>query len=293
MNTHKLLSKLDAYERLMRLDKPIGILLLLWPTLWGLLLAGRGHSHWVVVLIFVVGVVLMRSAGCVMNDIADRDFDGKVERTKNRPLVSGEVSVKEAYFLAAILSLFAFGFVCFLNEQTIMLSIAALFLAATYPLTKRFLAIPQAYLGIAFGFGIPMAFAAVNDYIPPLAWVLLLANVFWAVAYDTEYAMVDKDDDIKIGIKSSALFFGKHDVLAIMLCYVVMLSIFAYVGQLLGFGVYYFTGLALASALVFWQYQMIKARTKSNCFKAFLYNNWIGLLITLGLAAEYYIGVTV
>lgn len=293
MNTKKLLSKLDAYERLMRLDKPIGILLLLWPTLWGLLLAGRGHPHWVIVLIFVMGVILMRSAGCVMNDIADRDIDGKVARTKNRPLVNGDVSVKEAYLLAACLSLIAFAFVCLLNIQTIMLSIAALFLAATYPLTKRFLAIPQAYLGVAFGFGIPMAFAAINDYIPSLAGLLLIANVFWAVAYDTEYAMVDRDDDIKIGIKSSALFFGKHDVLAIMICYAVMLGIFVYVGMLLGFGTYYFIGLALALGLIFWQYQMIKARIKSNCFKAFLNNNWIGLVITLGLVAEYYLGVTV
>lgn len=292
MNTYKLLSKLDAYERLMRLDKPIGILLLLWPTLWGLLLAGGGHAHWVIVLIFVMGVILMRSAGCVMNDIADRDIDGKVARTKNRPLVNGDVSVKEAYLLASSLSLIAFAFVCLLNIQTIMLSIAALFLAATYPLTKRFLAIPQAYLGVAFGFGIPMAFAAVNDYIPPLAGLLLIANVFWAVAYDTEYAMVDRDDDIKIGIKSSALFFGKYNVLAIMICYAVMLSIFVYVGLLLGFGTYYFIGLALALGLIFWQYQMIKARIKSNCFKAFLNNNWIGLVITLGLVAEYYLGVT-
>ncbi|MGQ0442117.1 MAG: 4-hydroxybenzoate octaprenyltransferase [Methylophilaceae bacterium] len=280
--------KLDAYERLMRLDKPIGILLLLWPTLWALLLAGRGQPHWSIVLIFITGTVLMRSAGCVMNDIADRRFDGLVARTKHRPLATGEVSLKEAYYLATGLSLIAFFLVCFLNQTTILLSVAALFLAATYPYTKRFLAIPQAYLGIAFGFGILMAFSAVNDYIPPLAWGLLIANIFWAMAYDTEYAMVDRDDDIKIGIKSSALFFGKYDVLAVMLCYTAMLGILAYMGILMGFGVYYFAGLVAACALILWQYQMIKKRVKADCFSAFLQNNWIGCAIFLGLAAQYY-----
>ncbi len=288
MSQQELTKKLDAYGRLMRLDKPIGILLLLWPTLWALLLAGRGQPHWAIVLIFVTGTVLMRSAGCVMNDIADRKYDGLVERTKNRSLVTGGVTVKEAYCLAAGLSLFAFGLVCFLNKTTILLSVAALFLAATYPFTKRFLAIPQAYLGIAFGFGIPMAFSAVNDYIPPLAWVLLAANMFWAIAYDTEYAMVDRDDDAKIGIKSSALFFGKYDVLAIMLCYVAMFGILLYVGGFLGFGKFYFIGLGAAMGFTLGQYQIIKNRVKSDCFEAFLHNNWIGFAIFLGLAAEYY-----
>ena len=288
MNQQDLTKKLDAYERLMRLDKPIGILLLLWPTLWALLLAGRGKPDWVIVLIFVTGTALMRSAGCVMNDIADRQFDGLVERTKNRPLATGEVRLKEAYLLVAGLCLAAFGLVCFLNKTTILLSFAALFLAATYPFTKRFLAIPQAYLGLAFGFGIPMAFSAINDYIPSLAWWLLAANVFWAIAYDTEYAMVDRDDDIKIGIKSSAVFFGKHDVLAIMLCYTAMLSILAYVGKFMGFGVYYFIGLAAALVLIAGQYGLIKKRVKTDCFNAFLQNNWIGAVIFLGLAAQYY-----
>ncbi len=288
MNQQDLTKKLDAYERLMRLDKPIGILLLLWPTLWALLLAGRGKPDWVIVLIFVTGTALMRSAGCVMNDIADRQFDGLVERTKNRPLATGEVRLKEAYLLVAGLCLAAFGLVCFLNKTTILLSFAALFLAATYPFTKRFLAIPQAYLGLAFGFGISMAFSAINDYIPSLAWWLLAANVFWAIAYDTEYAMVDRDDDIKIGIKSSAVFFGKHDVLAIMLCYTAMLSILAYVGKFMGFGVYYFIGLAAALVLIAGQYGLIKKRVKTDCFNAFLQNNWIGAVIFLGLAAQYY-----
>ncbi|MES2502546.1 MAG: 4-hydroxybenzoate octaprenyltransferase [Pseudomonadota bacterium] len=288
MNTQQLIKKLDAYERLMRLDKPIGILLLLWPTLWALWIASRGKPDWIIVLVFVTGTVLMRSAGCVMNDIADRKYDGLVERTKNRPLATGEVSVKEAYLLATGLSLLAFCLVLLFNKTTILLSFAALFLAASYPFTKRFLAIPQAYLGIAFGFGIPMAFAAVNDYIPPIAWVLLLANVFWAIAYDTEYAMVDRDDDLKIGIKSSALFFGKYDVLAVMLCYAAMLGLLAYIGQFLGFGLYYYLGLVIALALVALQYQAIKKRLKADCFKAFLQNNWIGFAIFVGIVAQYY-----
>jgi 4-hydroxybenzoate polyprenyltransferase len=284
-----LTKKLDAYERLMRLDKPIGILLLLWPTLWALWLASRGIPDWITLLIFVTGAVLMRSAGCVMNDIADRKYDGLVERTKNRPLATGEVSVKEAYLLAAGLALLAFCLVLLFNKTTILLSFAALFLAFTYPFTKRFLAIPQAYLGVAFGFGIPMAFAAVNDYIPPLAWVLLVANVFWAIAYDTEYAMVDRDDDLKIGIKSSAIFFGKYDVIAVMICYAIMLAILVYIGKFMGFGKFYFIGLGTALLLACRQYVLIEKRLKTDCFKAFLHNNWIGLAIFIGLAIEYYI----
>ena len=244
-----LTKKLDAYERLMRLDKPIGILLLLWPTLWALWLASHGMPDWITLLIFIAGTVLMRSAGCVMNDIADRKYDGLVERTKNRPLATGEVTVKEAYLLAAGLALLAFGLVLQFNQKTILLSFAALFLAFTYPFTKRFLAIPQAYLGVAFGFGIPMAFAAVNDYIPPLTWLLLAANVFWAIAYDTQYAMVDRDDDMKIGIQSSAIFFGKYDVIAVMICYAIMLGLLAYVGQFMGFNMFYYIGLTAALLL--------------------------------------------
>lgn len=286
MTKQELIQKLDAYERLMRLDKPIGILLLLWPTLWALLIAGRGYPSLPIVLIFVTGTVLMRSAGCVMNDIADRNYDGLVERTQSRPLATQEVSVKEALYLVLGLSLLAFALVCFLNLQTMLWSVVALFLAATYPLTKRFLAIPQAYLGIAFGFGIPMAFAAINDYIPPMAWWMLLANVFWAIAYDTAYAMVDRDDDIKIGIQSSALFFGRYDVLAIMLCFAGMLSILVYIGLFMQYGVYYFSGLVAATFLIVQQFLLIKKRLKSDCFKAFLRNSWIGAVITLGLFLE-------
>ena len=291
MNTQQLIKKLYAYERLMRLDKPIGILLLLWPTLWALWIASHGKPDWIVLLVFVTGTVLMRSAGCVINDMADRQYDGLVERTKNRPLATGQVTVKEAYLLAAGLSLLAFCLVLFFNKTTILLSVAALFLAASYPFTKRFLAIPQAYLGIAFGFGIPMTFAAVNDYIPPIAWALLAANVFWAIAYDTEYAMVDRDDDLKIGIKSSAIFFGQYDVLAVMLCYAAMLGLLAYIGFALGFGIFYNLGLLLALALILRQYQAIKNRVKANCFKAFLQNSWIGLAIFAGIAAQFYFKV--
>jgi 4-hydroxybenzoate polyprenyltransferase len=289
MNKQLLINKTNAYERLMRLDKPIGILLLMWPTLWGLLLAGQGNQNWKVTIIFITGVILMRSAGCVMNDLADQRFDGYVERTKNRPLVAGDVSNKEAIFLSVTLIVAAFMLVLFLNKLTILLSIVALFLAASYPLTKRFLVIPQAYLGIAFGFGIPMAFAAINNHIAPIAWWLLLANLFWAVAYDTEYAMVDRDDDAKIGIQSSALFFGRYDVLAIMCCYLVMLLIFVYVGHQLDFGFYYFCSIAITASLILWQYAMIKDRIKTQCFKAFIANNWIGCALFFGLLAEYYL----
>ena len=289
MNSQYLINKLDAYERLMRLDKPIGILLLLWPTLWALWIASRGVPDWITLLIFVTGTVLMRSAGCVMNDIADRKYDGLVERTKNRPLATGEVSLKEAYGLAILLALLAFCLVLLFNKTTILLSFAALFLAFTYPFTKRFLAIPQAYLGVAFGFGIPMAFAAVNDYIPPLAWVLLAANVFWAIAYDTEYAMVDRNDDLKIGIKSSAIFFGKYDVIAVTVCFAIVLGLLAYIGLFLGYGKLYFIGLVAALLLACRQYTLIKNRNIANCFKAFLHNNWIGLAIFIGIAAQYYL----
>lgn len=289
MNAQKIIQKLDAYERLMRLDKPIGILLLLWPTLWALLIAAQGKPDWIVVMIFVTGTVLMRSAGCVMNDIADMKYDGLVERTKNRPLANGEVSKKEAYVLSLILSLAAFGLVCFLNTLTIQLSVLALLLAASYPFTKRFLAIPQAYLGIAFGFGIPMVFAAILGYIAPIAWILLLANVFWAIAYDTEYAMVDRDDDLKIGIKSSAITFGRFDVMAIMVCYAMTLLLLILAGKWLLMGYAYYMGLIIATMIAVHHYFLIKTREKTNCFKAFLQNTWFGFAIFAGLGGHYLI----
>lgn len=272
---------------LMRLDKPIGILLLLWPTLWALLIASNGKPDMVIVLIFIIGTVLMRSAGCVMNDIADANFDGLVERTKNRPLAKKEITQKSAYILAIVLSLIAFILVNFLNLLTVQLSVSALFLAATYPLTKRFFAMPQAYLGIAFGFGIPMAFAAVNNQVPQVAWVLLLANVFWAIAYDTEYAMVDREDDLKIGIKSSAITFGRYDVLAVMLCYLATLALLVVVGSYLVMTIYYYAGLVMAASVAVYHYFLIKSRDRKNCFNAFLGNNWFGFFVFTGMLAHY------
>jgi len=279
--------KIDAYIRLTRLDKPIGILLLLWPTLWALLIAGNGRPDSFIVWLFIVGTVLMRSAGCVMNDIADQKFDGYVERTQYRPLPNKEATKKEAYFLAAALSLLAFGLVNFLNPLTVKLSFLALFLAITYPLTKRFFAMPQAYLGIAFGFGIPMAFAAINNDVPAVAWLLLLANVFWAVAYDTEYAMVDREDDLKIGIRSSAITFGRYDIIAVMTCYVATLLLLAVAGAYLQMSAYYYAGLLAASCVAVYHYFMIRGRDRKNCFQAFLGNNWFGLFVFGGVALNY------
>lgn len=279
--------KFDVYIRLTRLDKPIGILLLLWPTLWALLIAGNGRPDWFVVLIFIIGTVLMRSAGCVMNDIADHKFDGYVERTQYRPLPNKEATKKEAYLLAAALSLVAFALVNLLNLLTVQLSVLALFLAITYPLTKRFFAMPQAYLGIAFGFGIPMAFAALNNAVPAVVWLLLLANVFWAVAYDTEYAMVDRDDDLKIGIRSSAITFGRYDIAAVMMCYVVTLLLLAVAGAYLQMNAYYYAGLAAASCTAVYHYFLTRNRERKNCFKAFLGNNWFGLFVFGGVALNY------
>jgi 4-hydroxybenzoate polyprenyltransferase len=287
MSLFTISKKFDVYIRLTRLDKPIGILLLLWPTLWALLIAGNGRPDWLVVLIFVVGTVLMRSAGCVMNDIADHKFDGYVERTQYRPLPNKEATKKEAYLLAAALSLLAFVLVNLLNLLTVQLSVLALFLAITYPLTKRFFAMPQAYLGIAFGFGIPMAFAAINNEVPAVAWLLLLANVFWAVAYDTEYAMVDRDDDLKIGIKSSAITFGRYDIAAVMMCYVATLLLLAAAGAYLQMNAYYYAGLVAASCTAVYHYFLIKNRDRKNCFKAFLGNNWFGLFVFGGVTLNY------
>ncbi|HQW21268.1 MAG TPA: 4-hydroxybenzoate octaprenyltransferase [Rhodocyclaceae bacterium] len=285
----KLSERLDLYEKLMRLDKPIGILLLLWPTLWALLLAGNGRPTWTIVWIFVLGTVLMRSAGCVINDLADRDFDPHVERTCDRPLACGTVSVSEALLLAGGLSLLAFLLILPLQPLVWMLALAALFLAISYPFTKRFFAIPQAYLGIAFGFGIPMAYAALLNRVPQDAWILLLANVFWAIAYDTEYAMVDREDDLRIGIRTSAITFGRFDVVAVMFCYVAMLAILVWFGSQHGFGVLYYLSLIVAAALMAYHYTLIRGRQRERCFKAFLHNNWVGAVIFAGLLAEYHL----
>lgn len=285
-----LTERLDAYERLMRLDKPIGILLLAWPTLWGLWLSSGGEPDWVVLWIFILGVVLMRSAGCVINDYADRDFDPHVERTRNRPLASGLVSGGEALALAAGLALLALLLILPLrNLLLIQLAVVAAFLAASYPFTKRFFAIPQAYLGLAFGFGIPMAYAAHLNTVPAIAWWLLAANVFWAIAYDTEYAMVDREDDLKIGIRTSAITFGRYDVLAVMLCYAASLILLAYAGRQLNLGWAYYAGLILAAGIAAYHYTLIRDRDRSKCFKAFLHNNWFGAAVFAGIALDLYL----
>jgi 4-hydroxybenzoate polyprenyltransferase len=282
-----LTQRLDLYEKLMRLDKPIGILLLLWPTLWAQWLAAFGAPRPMVAVIFVLGVVLMRSAGCVINDYADRNFDGSVERTRNRPLAAKLISPGEALALAAVLCVLAFVLVSFLNKLTIQLSFAALAIAVIYPFLKRFFWLPQAWLGIAFGFGIPMSFAAVQNHIPPITWVLLLANVFWAMAYDTEYAMVDRNDDLKLGLRSTAILFGRHDVVAVMTCHAAFLLLVAYVGYRAAFGVLFYLGIVAAVGFVIYQYRLIRGREREGCFKAFMNNNWLGAAIFVGIVTDY------
>lgn len=287
MTLVSLTQRLTLYEKLMRLDKPIGILLLLWPTLWGLWLAADGFPDMNILVIFLLGTILMRSAGCVVNDYADRNFDPHVERTKNRPMATGRVRTKEALLLAAGLSLIAFLLILPLNRLTLELSVLALFLAASYPFTKRFFAMPQAYLGVAFSFGIPMAFAAQTGTVPFIAWVLMAANLFWVIAYDTEYAMVDKADDLKIGIRTSAITFGNFDVLGVMLCHAGFLGIMAAVGWIQQLGIIYYIGLAVALGLIAYQYRLIHDRDRGRCFKAFLHNKWVGAAVFAGIALDY------
>ena len=284
-----LTERLYLYIQLTRLHRPIGILLLLWPTLWAVWIASNGHPAWNIVFIFTVGTVLMRSSGCAVNDYADRHFDKHVERTKHRPLTSGKISEREALWVAVVLALVSFALILPLNPLTWLMSFPALFLAVSYPFTKRFLAIPQAYLGIAFGFGIPMAFAAIVGSLPPVAWVLLLANIFWAVAYDTEYAMVDRNDDIHLGIHSSALFFGKYDVVAVMICYTVTLLLLAIAGLMAGLGIAYFVGLIVAEGIAFHHYKLIKDRVREKCFAAFMHNNWLGAAVFGGVVLNYWL----
>jgi 4-hydroxybenzoate polyprenyltransferase len=283
-------SRIALYERLMRLDKPIGTLLLLWPTLWAVWIAASGRPHWVTVWIFALGTLLMRSAGCVVNDVWDARFDAQVKRTRDRPVATGEVTRREALAVAAVLALAAFGLVLVFNVFTIVLAVVALLLAVTYPLTKRFFVLPQAYLGIAFGFGIPMAFAAQTDALPATAWWLLAANVLWAIAYDTEYAMVDRDDDVRIGIRTSAILFGRHDVAAVMACYAGTLAILAWVGMYEKLRWPYYAGLAVAAGMMASHYTLIRDRTREGCFKAFLHNNWVGAAVFAGIVAAYALG---
>lgn len=279
--------RFDAYERLLRLDKPIGTLLLLWPTLWAVWLAGRGMPSAAILAVFCVGTLLMRSAGCAVNDFFDREFDRHVERTRDRPLAVGEIRPAEALALAALLAAAAFALVLMLNRLALLLSFVALGIAITYPLTKRFFALPQLYLGVAFGFGIPMAYAAVQNRLPVECWVLLAANVCYAFAYDTEYAMVDREDDAKIGMRTSALTLGRYDVAGVMIAYAAMLALLAWVGVMARLGWAYYAGLAIAAGLMAYHYRLIRERSRAGCFKAFRQNNWVGAAVFAGIAAHY------
>jgi len=274
------------FWRLARLDRPIGILLLLWPTLWGLWIASNGLPTLHLLIVFIGGTVLMRSAGCVINDYADRHFDGHVERTRHRPLTAGTVQPKQAIYLALALSLIAFTLVLSCNSLTILLSFPAVVLAASYPFSKRFFPLPQAWLGIAFGFGIPMAFAATQQAVPVLAWVLCLGNMLWSIAYDTEYAMVDRPDDLKIGIHTAAILFGRFDIAAIMLCYSGALLLLYLSGKMAGLGFFWNAGLSLAACISIYHWRLIRHRDRTQCFKAFLHNNWWGAVIFAGLALD-------
>jgi len=279
--------RLREYILLTRLDKPIGILLLAWPTLWGLWLAGAGRPDAGIVFIFIVGVVLMRSAGCAINDYADRDFDPHVERTRARPLAAGRIRPGEALALAVGLALLALLLILPLgNPKLLGLAGVAAFLAASYPFTKRFFAIPQAYLGVAFGFGIPMAWVALTGSVPAVAWVLLAANVFWAIAYDTEYAMVDRADDLRIGIRTSAITFGRFDVAAVMLSYGLCLALLALAGRMLGLGWTYELGLVVAAGIAAYHWTLIRDRDRARCFKAFLHNTWFGAAVFAGIVLD-------
>jgi len=286
VNPTSLARRLDAYERLIRLDKPIGALLLLWPTLWALWLASRGLPRADLLVIFVVGTLLMRSAGCALNDFADRAIDPHVERTRNRPLAAGEIGPREALAVAALLAAAAFGLVLFLNWLCIVLSVAALAIAASYPWFKRFFPLPQLWLGVAFGFGIPMAYAAVQDSLPRECWVLFAANLFYSFAYDTEYAMVDRDDDARLGVRSSALTLGRWDVAAVMASYGAMLAILLALGVSRHFPWPYYAGLAAAAGIAVWHWFLIRGRSREGCWRAFMSANWIGVAILAGIACS-------
>ena len=272
-----------AYAYLIRLDKPIGTLLLLWPTLWALWLASSGFPEGHLLIIFTLGTFLMRSAGCAINDFADQNFDRHVLRTKNRPITSGKISGKEALAVAGSLALVAFLLIQPLNDLTKELSFFALALAIIYPFTKRFFAIPQAVLGIAFGFGIPMGYAAVLGFIPLEAWILFIGNIFWAIAYDTAYAMVDRDDDVRLGLRTSAITFGRFDVLAIAVSYGILFLSQAWVALLANLSNYFWVGWCLALACAVYHLKLVATRQRDNCFKAFRHNNWLGGFLFLGI----------
>jgi 4-hydroxybenzoate polyprenyltransferase len=290
-------SRLTLYLDLIRWNRPAGWLLLLWPTLSALWIAAEGWPGWHLLVVFVLGTVLMRSAGCCVNDVADRDFDKHVKRTAQRPVTSGAVSVKEALGLGAVLALLAFALVLSTNPSAIALSFLALAVTLLYPYAKRVVAMPQAVLGVAFSFGIPMAFAAalggsdwswknISSAVPAQAWWLLLGNLFWVLAYDTEYAMVDRDDDLRIGMKTSAITLGRFDVAAVMGFYAAYLLSWAALGWSLGLGRVFLVGIAVAAAQALWHFTLIRGRTREGCFKAFRLNHWLGFVVFCGVALD-------
>ncbi len=276
-------SRLSLYLDLIRWDRPAGSYLLLWPTLSALWIAANGFPGWHLLLVFTAGTFLMRSAGCAVNDVADRDVDKHVKRTANRPVTRGAVSAKAALLLGAALALLAFALVLTTNTATAWWSVAALAVTVFYPFTKRFFSMPQAVLGVAFSFGIPMAFAAVQGVVPALAWWLLVGNGFWVLAYDTEYAMVDRDDDLKVGIKTSAITLGRFDVAGVMLFYAAYLAVWAAVGLRLNLNWVYFVGLAAAALIACWHFTLIRSRSREGCFKAFRLNHWLGFAVFAGV----------
>ena len=277
------------YWRLIRMHRPIGSLLLLWPTMWALITASGGRPEPYLLFAFFLGTLLMRSAGCAINDWADRDIDLHVERTRERPLTTGQIAPWEALAVFVVLTLLAALLLLPMNALVWKLAFVAVFLAASYPFTKRFFAFPQAYLGIAFGFGIPMAYAAVTEALPLSAWLMLAANVFWALAYDTEYAMVDRNDDLKLGIRTAAITLGRYDVAGVMLCYLLMLALLAAVGVVERFTSWYWLGLAITAVIAIYHYTLIRDRSRQGCFRAFNHNNWLGAAIFAGIAAEHWL----
>lgn len=282
-----LLDRLTQYLRLMRFHRPIGILLLLWPTLWALWIAGAGHPQPHLVVIFVLGVVIMRAAGCIINDFADLEYDPHVRRTRDRPLAAGRVSVGEALALFAVLCAAGFALVLFTNRLTILLSLVGIALAVTYPFMKRYTYLPQIYLGATFGWAIPMAFAAQTGGLPRITWLLFLGNVLWSTVYDTLYAMVDREDDLKIGVKSTAILFAEADRLMVGLLQLLLIVDLALVGQQASLGAWYYAGVAAAAGLAVYHQYLIRDRDPDACFRAFLHNHWLGMVVFIGIAADY------
>ena len=280
-------SRLALYLDLIRWNRPAGSYLLLWPTLSALWIAAGGFPGWHLLAVFTLGTFLMRSAGCAVNDVADRDFDKHVKRTENRPVTSGAISAKEALWVGAVLALAAFALVLTTNLATVAWSVAALAVSLFYPFTKRFFSMPQAVLGVAFSFGIPMAYAAIYGRVPAIAWELLLLNLFWVIAYDTEYAMVDRDDDGRLGLRTSAIAFGRFDVAAVMLCYAIYLAGMVAVGMRRGMGPLYYGGLTVALVCAIYHWTLIRHRDRDACFKAFLHNHWLGLAVFTGIALDH------